>query len=130
MFGATREQLIPQMINLQALGGVSFKKGCYTGQEIVARMQYLGKLKRRLYRLSLAGDQVPAAATPLFSPVHGSSVGDVVLAARSSAGIELLAVVQEDALLDGNLHLGSLEGPALQRLDLPYTLDADREIQR
>ena len=130
VFGANREQLIPQMINLQALGGVSFKKGCYTGQEIVARMQYLGKLKRRLYRLSLAGDQVPAAATPLFSPVHGSSVGDVVLAARSSAGIELLAVVQEDALLDGNLHLGSLEGPALQRLDLPYTLDADREIQR
>ena len=130
VFGATREQLIPQMINLQALGGVSFKKGCYTGQEIVARMQYLGKLKRRLYRLSLTGDAVPAVATPLFSPVHGSSVGDVVLAARSSAGIELLAVVQEDALLDGNLHLGSLEGPALQRLDLPYTLDADREIQR
>lgn len=130
VFGANREQLIPQMINLQALGGVSFKKGCYTGQEIVARMQYLGKLKRRLYRLSLTGDAVPAVATPLFSPVHGSSVGDVVLAARSSAGIELLAVVQEDALLDGNLHLGSLEGPALQRLDLPYTLDADREIQR
>ena len=130
VFGANREQLIPQMINLQALGGVSFKKGCYTGQEIVARMQYLGKLKRRLYRLSLAGDAVPDVATPLFSPVHGSSVGDVVLAARSSAGIELLAVVQEDALLDGNLHLGSLEGPALQRLDLPYTLDADREIQR
>jgi len=130
VFGANREQLIPQMINLQALGGVSFKKGCYTGQEIVARMQYLGKLKRRMYRLSLAGDAAPAVATPLFSPVHGSSVGDVVLAARSSAGIELLAVVQEDALLDGNLHLGSLEGPALQRLDLPYTLDADREIQR
>ena len=130
VFGANREQLIPQMINLQALGGVSFKKGCYTGQEIVARMQYLGKLKRRLYRLSLAGDTVPAVATPLFSPVHSSSVGDVVLAARSSDGIELLAVVQEDALLDGNLHLGSLEGPALQRLDLPYTLDADREIQR
>ena len=50
--------------------------------------------------------------------------------ARSSDGIELLAVVQEDALLDGRLHLGSLEGPALQHLDLPYTLDVDREIQR
>ena len=54
----------------------------------------------------------------------------ISLLVRSSDGIELLAVVQEDALLDGNLHLGSLEGPALQRLDLPYTLDADREIQR
>jgi folate-binding protein YgfZ len=55
VLGSTRELFIPQMLNLQALGGVSFKKGCYTGQEIVARMQYLGKLKRRLYRLSLAG---------------------------------------------------------------------------
>lgn len=130
VFAATREQLIPQMINLQALGGVSFKKGCYTGQEIVARMQYLGKLKRRLHRLSMVGDEVPEVATPLFSPVHGSSVGEVVLAARSRDGIELLTVVQEDALLDGRLHLGSLEGPALQHLDLPYTLDVDREIQR
>jgi len=51
---ATRELFIPQMLNLQAIGGVSFKKGCYTGQEIVARMQYLGKLKRRLYRLDPA----------------------------------------------------------------------------
>ncbi len=130
VFAATREQLIPQMINLQALGGVSFKKGCYTGQEIVARMQYLGKLKRRMHRLSMVGEVVPDVATPLFSPVHGSSVGEVVLAASSRDGIELLAVVQEDALLDGRLHLGSLEGPALQHLDLPYTLDVDREIQR
>src|SRR5690606_16691868 len=60
VFGATRELFIPQMINLQALGGVSFKKGCYTGQEIVARMQYLGKLKRRLHRLCLPGTALPA----------------------------------------------------------------------
>jgi folate-binding protein YgfZ len=130
VFGATREAFIPQMINLQALGGVSFKKGCYTGQEIVARMQYLGKLKRRLYRLSLAGSDIPALATPLFSPIHASSVGDVVLAARSDNGVELLAVLQEDALNDGRIYLASLEGNALQRLELPYTLDSDREIQR
>ena len=55
----TRELFIPQMLNLQAIGGVSFKKGCYTGQEIVARMQYLGKLKRRLYRLSLNAAEMP-----------------------------------------------------------------------
>ena len=58
----TRELFIPQMLNLQAVGGVSFKKGCYTGQEIVARMQYLGKLKRRLYRLALPGDTLPVPA--------------------------------------------------------------------
>ena len=130
VFGATRELFIPQMINLQALGGVSFKKGCYTGQEIVARMQYLGKLKRRLYRLRLIGAALPAVGSELFSPVHGSSVGEVVLAAQADEDIELLAVLQEDAVNDGRIHLGSNEGPALALLDLPYQLDADKEIQR
>lgn len=130
VFGATREQLIPQMINLPALGGVSFKKGCYTGQEIVARMQYLGKLKRRLYRLSLNGSELPAIGSELFSPVHGSSVGEVVLAAQDEDGIEVLAVLQEDALNDGRIALGSREGPALSLLSLPYAIDVDREIQR
>lgn len=130
VMGNTRELFIPQMINLQAVGGVSFKKGCYTGQEIVARMQYLGKLKRHLYRLELQGDQVPEAATGLFSPSHTSSVGEVVLAARSETGVELLAVLQSDAVLNGNIHLGSAEGSPLSVLDLPYTLDSDREIQR
>jgi folate-binding protein YgfZ len=130
VLGATRELFIPQMINLQAVGGVSFKKGCYTGQEIVARMQYLGKLKRRLQRLSLPGAELPAVASELFSPVHRSSVGEVVLAAQSETGVELLAVLQEDAVTDGRIHLGSETGPALQLLDLPYTLNSDREIQR
>lgn len=132
VFGATRELFIPQMINLQALGGVSFKKGCYTGQEIVARMQYLGKLKRRLYRLALAGHDtlIPAPGLELFSPVHGSSVGEVVLAARTNGEQELLAVLQEDAAADGRIFLGSINGEPLTLLDLPYTLDADREIQR
>lgn len=130
VFGPTRELFIPQMINLQAVGGVSFKKGCYTGQEIVARMQYLGKLKRRLQRLSLEGSELPALASELFSPVHRSSVGEVVLAAQSKNGVELLAVLQEDAVSDGRIHLGSETGPALQLLDLPYSLNSDLEIQR
>ncbi|SEL91346.1 hypothetical protein SAMN03159362_0683 [Pseudomonas sp. NFIX51] len=127
---ATRELFIPQMLNLQAIGGVSFKKGCYTGQEIVARMQYLGKLKRRLYRLALNAEELPEAGTPLFSPTHGSSIGEVVIAARAEQNIELLAVLQAEAAEDGNLHLGALEGPGLHLLDLPYQLDRDREIQR
>lgn len=127
---ATRELFIPQMLNLQAVGGVSFKKGCYTGQEIVARMQYLGKLKRRLYRLQLEADELPEPGTALFSPTHGSSIGEVVIAARTERNIELLAVLQAEAAEDGNLHLGALEGPALHLLDLPYELDRDREIQR
>ena len=130
VMGSTRELFIPQMINLQAVGGVSFKKGCYTGQEIVARMQYLGKLKRRLYRLELHDSQVPEPATALFSSARASSVGEVVLAARSGTGVELLAVLQDEAALDGHIHLGSAEGSTLSVLDLPYTLDSNREIQR
>ncbi|MCF5170836.1 folate-binding protein YgfZ [Pseudomonas canadensis] len=126
----TRELFIPQMLNLQAVGGVSFKKGCYTGQEIVARMQYLGKLKRRLYRLSLDAPEMPEPGTPLFSPSHNSAIGEVVLAAKAGQTIELLAVLQAEAADSGDVHVGTLEGPGLQLLDLPYTLDRDREIQR
>ncbi|WET12144.1 folate-binding protein YgfZ [Pseudomonas sp. D3] len=125
----TRELFIPQMLNLQAVGGVSFKKGCYTGQEIVARMQYLGKLKRRLYRLSLNATELPEPGTPLFSPSHNSSIGEVVIAAKADQGVELLAVLQAEAAESGDVHLGTLEGPGLQLLELPYQLDRDREIQ-
>jgi folate-binding protein YgfZ len=130
VFGPTREEFIPQMINLQAVGGVSFKKGCYTGQEIVARMQYLGKLKRRQYRLTLVGDEVPEPGAALFSPVHASAVGNVVVAARAGDSVELLAVLQADAVEDGNIQLGEPGGKALQLSELPYTLDAKLETQR
>lgn len=130
VFGATREEFIPQMLNLQAVGGVSFKKGCYTGQEIVARMQYLGKLKRRLYRLTLADQELPEPGVALFSPVHASAVGNVVMAARAENGLELLAVLQADAVENARIHLGSPEGPGLQLAELPYTLDSKLETQR
>ncbi|PRW91704.1 folate-binding protein YgfZ [Pseudomonas simiae] len=126
----TRELFIPQMLNLQAVGGVSFKKGCYTGQEIVARMQYLGKLKRRLYRLSFDAPEMPEPGTPLFSPSHTSAIGEVVIAAKTDQTVELLAVLQAEAADSGDVHVGTPEGPRLHLLDLPYTLDRDREIQR
>jgi folate-binding protein YgfZ len=126
----TRELFIPQMLNLQAVGGVSFKKGCYTGQEIVARMQYLGKLKRRLYRVALAAGGLPEPGTPLFAPSHNSAIGEVVLGARAEQGFELLAVLQADAVEGGEIHVGDAQGPLLSLLSLPYELDRDREIQR
>lgn len=128
--GNTRETFIPQMLNLQAIGGVSFKKGCYTGQEIVARMQYLGKLKRRLYRLTLAGTDLPEPGTALYSPVHASAVGEVVIAARATDCIELLAVVQADVAQEGSIHIGAPDGLVLQLKYLPYTLDSKLETQR
>ena len=135
VFGSTREEFIPQMINLQAVGGVSFKKGCYTGQEIVARMQYLGKLKRRLYRLSLpdqdvAGQDIPEPGVALFSSVHASAVGNVVLAAQAKNGVQVLAVLQADAAESGDIHLGAADGPTLQLVELPYILDSKLETQR
>lgn len=127
---ANREQFIPQMLNLPALDAVSFKKGCYTGQEIVARMQYLGKLKRHMYRFQLTSTEVPAIGTPLMSPVHSSAVGEVVSAARSDYGVELLATALDDAVSDGRIYLESDEKTLLEQLELPYSLDTQREILR
>ena len=126
----TRELFIPQMLNLQAVGGVSFKKGCYTGQEIVARMQYLGKLKRRLYRVALAAETLPEPGTPLFAPERTSAIGEVVMAAHAGTAVEFLAVLQADAVEGGEIHVGDASGPLLSLLTLPYELDRDREIQR
>jgi folate-binding Fe-S cluster repair protein YgfZ len=83
-----------------------------------------------LYRLKLDANERPEPGTQLFSPTHGSSIGEVVLAANTGQNIELLAVLQAEAAEGGDIHLGALEGPALHLLDLPYELDRDREIQR
>ena len=118
--GPTLEAFIPQMLNLQHLGGVSFRKGCYTGQEIVARMQYLGKLKRRMYRLLMAGDAPPKPGTEVFDRDSGKAVGDVVIAARGHKAVELLAVLQKDAAQLATLSLGATDGPLLTLSELPY----------
>lgn len=118
--GPTRESFIPQMLNLQQLGGVSFRKGCYTGQEIVARMQYLGKLKRRMYRLLLAGEALPQPGTEIVDRDTGKSVGEVVMAARGSKAVEILAVLQKDAAQLASLSAGNIDGPLVSLADLPY----------
>lgn len=116
----TRESFIPQMLNLQQLGGVSFKKGCYTGQEIIARMQYLGKLKRRMYRLLWEGEESPAPGTAIRNADTGQSVGEVVIAARADQHIELLAVLQSDAAELPSLILNDISTPSLTLATLPY----------
>lgn len=117
--GGTRESFIPQMLNLQQLGGVSFRKGCYTGQEIVARMQYLGKLKRRMYRLLWDDEQVPAPGTAVHRAGQSQSVGEVVMAARAGGQVELLAVLQKDAAELPDLTLADSTQP-LRVSTLPY----------
>jgi hypothetical protein len=119
---ATQDQFTPHMLNLDLVGGVSFSKGCYTGQEIVARTQYLGQVKRRLARFATTGRAVPGVAVY----AEGRAAGMVVNAASSPAGgSELLAVVPTHAAQraagEVTLTLGA-EGPPLRLLPLPYPL--------
>ncbi|MGE5320844.1 MAG: YgfZ/GcvT domain-containing protein [Hyphomicrobiaceae bacterium] len=119
---ATQEQFVPQMVNLEVIGGVSFQKGCYPGQEIVARSQYLGKLKRRMF---LA--HVDAAAAPgdnLYSAdIEGQATGAVVNAAPAPAGgFDVLAVVQVESANTQPLHLKAADGAVLTLKPLPYAL--------
>ncbi len=120
VMGPTQESFIPQMLNLQLQGGVSFKKGCYTGQEIVARMQYLGKLKRRMFRLLLAGTAIPPPGTLIVERDSGKPIGELVIAARTAQRVEMLAVLQKDAAQYATLSLADADGPLLTLADLPY----------
>jgi len=119
---ATQEQFVPQMANLELIGGVNFKKGCYPGQEIVARMQYLGKLKRRMYLAHIEG--TAQAGDELYSPeMAGQACGMVVNAAAApGGGSDLLAVVQISSHDGHPVHLGSLDGEQLKFEALPYSL--------
>jgi folate-binding protein YgfZ len=121
---ATQEQFVLQMLNLDVLGGVSFKKGCYPGQEIVARMHYLGKLKRRLYLAHLDAQTAPQAGDELFSnDSEGQTCGMIVnVAPAPLGGYDLLAVVQIATHDEHPVHHGSIQGALLQFQTLPYTL--------
>lgn len=117
----TQEQFVPQMANMDLIGAVSFKKGCYPGQEIVARTQYLGKLKRRLFRAMVSAEV--AVGDALYSPsVPGQAIGMVANTLRTGEEqMELLVVVQAAAWESG-VFVGSLEGARLSPLTLPYDL--------
>jgi folate-binding Fe-S cluster repair protein YgfZ len=112
------------MINYELIGGVSFTKGCYPGQEIVARTRYLGKLKKRMYRVQIEADQTPQPGTDIFTPEFGDqSAGKIVNVAPSpDGGYEALAVMQISCAEAGLAHMGAPAGPRLTVLDLPYAL--------
>lgn len=119
---ATQEEFVLQMANLDLIGGVSFAKGCYPGQEIVARTRYLGKIKRRTLRV-----RCPSAAQAgqeVFSPeMNGQPSGKVLQAAPAEAGnFEMLVAAQLSSVEHG-LHLDAIDGPALEPLPLPYAIE-------
>lgn len=117
---ATQDLFVPQMVNLERLGAVDFKKGCYPGQEIVARTQYRGVLKRRMVRARVNAPAAPA--DDLYAAdLPGQASGRVVNAAPApEGGTELLAVVQISSLDSASpIRLRAADGPQLALLPLP-----------
>ncbi len=129
VYPATSELFVPQMINLQLVEGVSFQKGCYTGQEIVARMQYLGKLKRRMYLAHIDSDTPPPPGAELFvaGSESGQGPGNVVEAQPAMAGgYDLLAVIERSAVdANAEIRLYNDNGPKLFLQTLPYPFPVD-----
>ena len=118
----TSEQFVPQMINFELVGGVHFQKGCYPGQEVVARSQYRGTIKRRMHLFATTGAARPGQEL-FHSDDPAQPAGMVVLAAEAPGlGSRVLAEVKLAALDSGSLHVGSAAGPHLQRLALPYAV--------
>jgi folate-binding protein YgfZ len=122
LYPQTRESFVPQMTNMQLIDGVSFTKGCYIGQEVVARMQYLGKLKRRMYLAHVDTENSPQPGDELFAggSTSGQGAGKVVDAQASGKGYDLLAVIEITSAEEDQVRLGE-DGPILQILNLPYS---------
>jgi hypothetical protein len=127
---ATQEQFVPQMINFESVAGVDFKKGCYPGQEIVARSQYRGAIKRRLqlahFNCNLPDAGLALPGVELFhSKDPNQPAGMVVLSARRPSDperVDLQVECKLEALEAGEIHLGSVNGPVLKIDALPYPL--------
>ena len=123
----TSEAFIPQMVNLDLLGGVSFRKGCYPGQEIVARMHYLGNLKQRMARFRMDDDRRPVAGDRVYMQGETSPIGTVVDGQPGPAsGWELLAVVRIADVGRHTLCLRNGNGPVLFQQELPYEAFPDQ----
>jgi folate-binding protein YgfZ len=123
---ATQEAFVPQMANFDLVGGVSFKKGCYPGQEIVARTQYRGILKRRMALAHVAGAERPQPGQAVYSREFGDqAAGTIVNAAPSpGGGFDALVVAQIESLGHGELHWKSPDGPAMELRKVPAAASA------
>ena len=121
---ATVDRFVPQMLNYELIGGVDFQKGCYPGQEIVARSQYRGTIKRRMALFDIDAPAQPADEV-FHSADPGQPAGMVVNAAprpHDAAGFSALVEVKLAALEHGSLHLGHAAGAVLRPLALPYAV--------
>lgn len=125
---ATQDKYVPQMVNLELVGGISFTKGCYPGQEIVARTQYRGEIKRRMFLAHVAPATVPTPGQEVVTAAAApQTVGSVVDAAPSpDGGHDVLVCLHLDLAHNARLRLGDGEGSELELLSLPYSLPQAR----
>lgn len=124
---STTDAFVLQMLNLDHLNGVSFKKGCFPGQEVVARMHYLGKLKRRMFRArgSLPdGAGLPLPGADVFNQDVGSPVGKIVDACAVGDGTFRMLLVNAIAATEQPLFLDKEATRQIELLDLPYSIEA------
>jgi tRNA-modifying protein YgfZ len=118
----TQDQFVPQAANFELIGGVNFKKGCYPGQEIVARTQYRGILKRRLVRVHGESSDLPKPGESIYAPEFGEQAAGHIanVALASEGGFDALVVAQIESIKADSLRLKSLDGAALKVVALPY----------
>jgi len=120
---ATQEEFVPQMVNLDLIGALSYTKGCYPGQEIVARTHYLGRLKQRMFRATVAAPAAPGEKL-YCADLGEQAAGMIVSAALNAEGHhEVLAVLQTANAQTTTYHCGSLQGAALTLIALPYQVN-------
>ncbi len=125
-----QDRFIPQMVNLEQVGGLSFKKGCYPGQEVIARSQYKGTVKRRMVHgmVELPFEDNPPVDVNMTAGADivdsaGQACGTVVCSARRDNNrVDFLAVVQTDAIGSQALHAEKADGPLITWIPLPYSL--------
>jgi len=130
VFESTQEAFIPQMTNMQLINGVSFTKGCYTGQEVVARMQYLGKLKRRMYKVSFEYDAKVKPGEEIYSSISqsGQGAGKLVDAVNTEGNhYEGLAVMEISSADEGEIRLIDENGPLLSINEPPYDFEGESQ---
>lgn len=127
VYARTSEHFVPQMANLQLIDALSFKKGCYPGQEVVARMQYLGKLKRRMYRLEFEAAYAPEPGTEIVAMIEGSphETGEIVDARPMGRNRYTALAVLQSSNIEQPLRLRDADGPVLSPRTLPYEVEQE-----
>ncbi len=123
----SQDLFIPQELNYDLINGISFTKGCYKGQEIIARLHYRGSYKQRTCRFQCETDIEPKPGTSIYRENTDQPCGQVIQSTTTNSGVELLAVIKVKALESEPLHLEQKDGPILHGLTLPYAITNKEE---